>query len=105
LEILRQHPDGLTREQISVCSGLKLQSVCGRCAELLQTGAITLKDLPGDSDYYEVRLTASGRPAAVLTLRDNQPFCFGITLLLWAAASSRPNILAGWMSVQTPRKR
>jgi DNA-binding MarR family transcriptional regulator len=65
LEILRQHPDGLTRKQVAIRSGLKLQSVCGRCAELLRSGVITLKDLPGDSDYYEVRLTASGRPAAV----------------------------------------
>jgi hypothetical protein len=70
LEILRSSPDGLTREQIALGSGLKLQSVCGRCAELLQMGAIRLKDLPGDSDYYEVRLTASGRPAAVLTIAE-----------------------------------
>jgi len=66
LEILRENKEGLTREEISRHSGMKLQSVCGRCTELLKIGAIEPKTLEGHSDYNEVRQTQSGHLAAVL---------------------------------------
>ena len=68
LQILRENPGGLTREQISLASGLKLQSVCGRCRELMESGAIENKTLETDEDRYEVLLTAGGRTAAVLVV-------------------------------------
>jgi hypothetical protein len=52
---------GATREEIAAATGLRLQTVCGRCGELLQQGLIY--------DCGQTRAGESGRAAVVLRIK------------------------------------
>jgi len=58
LEWITWQENGATREEIADALNLKLQTVCGRCNELLKMGLIF--------DSGRTRLTSSGRSAVVL---------------------------------------
>ena len=40
VDVLGNHPGGMTRAEIAQASGLRLSSVCGRVGELLERGAV-----------------------------------------------------------------
>ena len=65
--IAKAGPLGATREEIAVRTGLKLQTVCGRCHELLKMDLIhdSGQTRPGSSGRAAVVLLAKGGPGFI----------------------------------------
>jgi hypothetical protein len=60
MEALGSAPAGLTREEIATRTNIRLQSVCGVVAILLQSGIIRRKPTLSE-EGYEVRMMPSPR--------------------------------------------
>ena len=67
LDCLKDVDFGLTRDELSIVSGLSTATICGRCNELLKIGLIT----PGFNGSKKIkRKTRLGRNAEVLFLKE-----------------------------------
>lgn len=69
---LKVAENGLTREELVDRTGIKIQSVCARCNELLHQKILQNRSLPGTTDPVQ-RRTNSGRWADVLYVNTTHP--------------------------------
>ena len=71
LDLVQQHPGGLTRDEVEAVTGLSHQTASARCRELVLLGRLETRIDPATGRSFR-RPTRSGRTAEILFATSSQ---------------------------------